>query len=342
MKTSKNLLEEFRSLDGKAQEAILSQLQHEFERGSQIFENSKKELSEIKSHKPCPHCKSENVWKRGTQNSVQMFKCKDCLKWYNENTGSPMYNIKKKHLWQEYLRHMQAGLSIKRIAKVMPISIQTSFDWRHKILSALASKAPLKLGKIVECDEMEIALSNKGEHGLKRKARKRGTDFKRNTADKRVTTVQVVTAVDREGNKYLKAVETKRLSSSQINKAIGKKITKGTLLITDEHPSYKGFVKTKSSIVHKPINAKLLKKSTDKKINLQRVNNTHKQLDDFLDRFNGVSSKYLQNYLNWFTCQKEFNQMANKVKTWCLAILTSTQAYDLFYEFKANAVNIRT
>jgi len=42
MKTSKSLLEEFRSLDGKAQEAILSQLQQGFERGSQIFENSKK------------------------------------------------------------------------------------------------------------------------------------------------------------------------------------------------------------------------------------------------------------------------------------------------------------
>jgi len=243
MKTSKNLLEVFRSLDGATQESVLIQLQQEFESHSQVFENTQKELSDQISHKPCPHCKSTNVWKRGIQNAVQMYKCKDCLKWYNSNTGTSMYNIKKKHLWQEYLRHMQAGLSIKKIAKTMPISIQTSFDWRHKILSALANKLPVKLGKTVECDEMELALSNKGEHGLKRKARKRGTDFKRNTSDKKVTTVQVVTAVDREGNKYLKAVETKRLSSRQINKAIGKKLTKGTLLITDEHPSYKGFAK---------------------------------------------------------------------------------------------------
>jgi len=65
-------------------------------------------------------------------------------------------------------------------------------------------------------------------------------------------------------------------------------------------------------------------------------------LGHFLNRFNGVSSKYLQNYLNWFACQKEFNEMADKIKTWCLAILTSSQAYELFYAFKANAVNIRT
>ena len=72
MKTSKNLIEEFRSLDGKTQEAILSQLQQEFDGGSQIFKNSKKELSEINSHKACPHCKSEMY---GNVGHKILFKC---------------------------------------------------------------------------------------------------------------------------------------------------------------------------------------------------------------------------------------------------------------------------
>ena len=38
----------------------------------------------------------------------------------------------------------------------------------------------------------------------------------------------------------------------------------------------------------------------DSTIHLQKVNNVHAQLRKFLSPFNGVSSKYLQNYLNWY------------------------------------------
>ena len=86
-------------------------------------------------------------------------------------------------------------MPIKKIAKEIGISIPTSFDWRHKILSSLSDFAPQTLSGIVECDELELALSNKGDRHLVRKPRKRGTDFKRNEPSKEVTVVQVVTAV---------------------------------------------------------------------------------------------------------------------------------------------------
>jgi hypothetical protein len=42
---------------------------------------------------------------------------------------------------------------------------------------------PETLSGTVESDEFEIALSNKGQRNLERKARKKGTDFKRNKQD---------------------------------------------------------------------------------------------------------------------------------------------------------------
>jgi len=63
-------------------------------------------------------------------------------------------------------------------------------------------------------------LSNKGSRTLEREPRKRGSDFKRNIDDKDITVVQVVTAVERNGNKYLKAVELKRLSKEEITKVL--------------------------------------------------------------------------------------------------------------------------
>ena len=109
-------------------------------------------------------------------------------KWFSSTTGTPLWDIKKKDKWQSYLNCMQQGMSIKKTAKEIGVCIQTSFDWRHKILSVLNKEVPEKLIGRVECDELELPLSNKGERNLTRKARKRSSDFIRNTKTKEVTT----------------------------------------------------------------------------------------------------------------------------------------------------------
>jgi transposase-like protein len=217
MKSSVEIKKQFQELPGAIQEQLLEELLREFEMRGQVLDNVTKEL-ENKKKKPCPHCQSESVSKRGRQSGVQMYKCQSCSKWYSETTGTPLWDIKIKNKWQSYLRCMQQGMTLKQISVEIGISIQTSFDWRHKILSSLSGFTPQTLSGIVECDELELALSNKGSRNLERKPRKRASDFKRNTSGDEVTVVQVVTAVQRNGEKYLKAVESKRLSSQEITK----------------------------------------------------------------------------------------------------------------------------
>ena len=125
-----------------------------------VLQEAQKSVSEIRKNKPCPHCSSKKVYKRGKQRGVQMYKCNDCKKWYSETTGTPLYDIKLKNKWQSYLNLMEQGVSIKKIAKELEISIQTSFDWRHKILSSLSEFTPTELSEEVECDELELALRN--------------------------------------------------------------------------------------------------------------------------------------------------------------------------------------
>jgi len=62
----------------------------------------------------------------------------------------------------------------------------------------------------------------------------------------------------------------------------------------------------------------------------------------FLGGFNGLSTKYLQNYLNWFAYEKKILQSKQVLKQWVLTGLMSPTAYALFWEFKQNVVNIRT
>jgi transposase-like protein len=342
MKTREEIKKLFAQLSTTLQSELLDDLLQEHELQGKILQDATDEISDRRKKKPCPHCRSIKVYKRGKQNGVQMYQCTECKKWYSETTGTTLYNIKLKSKWQSYLRCMEQGMPIKKIAKELNISIQTSFDWRHKILSALSQYVPESLSSEVECDELELALSNKGSRNLNRPPRKRGNDFKRNQGKEEVTVVQVVTAVERKGNKYLKAVASKRLSKEEITKALGGRLADNTTLITDKHPSYKAFVKENPSIRHKALLAKEHVDKKDKTIHLQKVNNTHSQLRKFLRPFNGVSSKYLQNYLNWFAYADQIRSSKTTLKQWFVTILLLEEAYHLFCLFKQNAVIIRT
>lgn len=340
MEKQKEIKSIFSQLTTEEQTKLLDDLLQEQELKGTIITEAEKAVSERRRKKPCPQCKSENVYKRGRQSGVQMYQCKDCKKWYSETSGTPLYDIKLKNKWQSYLRCMEKGMPIKKIAAELEISIQTSFNWRHKILSSLNDLIPEKLTSEVECDELELALNNKGSKTLDRAPRKRGNDFKRNDGEK-VTVVQVLTAIERKGSKYLRAIESKRLSKAEIEKTLDGKIAEEATLITDKHPSFRAFVKD-NQIKHKTILAKEHIGKADKTIHLQNVNNLHSQLRTFLRPFNGVSSKYLQNYLNWFAYADKLRTGKTTIKQWMITIILSDQAYHLFELFKNNAVIIRT
>jgi len=342
MKTIEELKELFSELPSVSQTQLLDELLADQELKGKILTEAKQKVLSVRKKKPCPYCKSSKVYKRGIQKGTQMYQCRECTKWYSETTGTPLYDIKLKSKWQSYLRCMEKGMSIKDIAKQLGISIQTSFDWRHKILSSLSECSPEKISGEAECDELELAISNKGERNLNRNARKRGNDFKRNGEGEVPTVVQIVTAVERNGAKYLKAVESKRLSKVEIAKVLDDKLTEQTILITDKHPSYKAFAKDHPEIKHKTVLAKDHVNPKDKTVHLQKVNNTHAQLRKFLQPFNGVSTKYLQNYLNWFAYTKQIKSSKKTLRQWFITILLSEGAYELFLLFKQNAVLIRT
>jgi len=342
MNISEEIKNLFIQLSGSSQSELLDSLLQEHELRGEILEDASEDISSRRKNKPCPHCSNLKVQKRGKKRGVQMYNCNNCKRWYSETTGTPLYDIKLKSKWQSYLRCMEQGMPIKKIAKELHISIQTSFDWRHKILSSLEQFVPKTLSEEIECDELELPLNNKGDKNLERKPRKRGSDFKRNTKDKDITVVQVVTAVERKGNKYLKAVESKRLSEEEITKVLEGKLSENATLITDKHPSYRAFAKANPSIKHKRLLAKEHVDKNDKTIHLQKVNNVHSQLRKFLRPFNGVSSKYLQNYLNWYAYRDEIRANKETIKQWFLAMMIADQAYNLFELFKQNAVLIRT
>ena len=341
---SQAIKEQFYELREADQEKILEELMQEKELKGSVQERAEKELKKIRVKKPCPHCGSVAVNKRGCQRGAQMYTCKSCKKWYSDTTGTPLYKIHLREKWQSYMKCMEAGMSIKKIARELGISIQTSFNWRHKILTALSQFSPEQLSGEVECDELELAVNEKGSHSLSRESRKRGSDANRNKSENGNTTVvQVVTAVSRaDKSTFFRVVESKRIKGDDVDKALGKRLENGATLITDKHSAYRTFSKKRSDLCHKTLRSSDRVDKKYKSIHLQNVNNTHSRLRQFLSPFNGVSSKYLQNYLNWFAYAGKMHNHKEIFRQWFISILMADTAYALFQLFKQNAVNIRT
>lgn len=283
----------------------------------------------------CPHCSSDHVRKRGKQSGRQRYICGKCNKSFMSTYGTPLYNIQRKDKWNDYLKLMDQGVSIKKSAKLLGISIQTSFDWRHKILAALQAGLPAQLSGIVECDELLLPESQKGNKNLKRKARKRSSDVQKHKSKK----VSVVMATSRNKGTIASVVDAKKISGKQAAQSLENKLAPKTVLITDENRAYNKVVRENPEIKHKTISSwKNRKKKPQDGVHLQTINNQHKQLRDFLRRFNGVATKYLTNYLNWYIYNQTHKDNLAKLKDTALLIISTSTA--LMYLDKIHDISL--
>jgi hypothetical protein len=192
--------------------------------------------------------------------------------------------------------------SLDKIKEELSINKKTAFDWRHKILSSLEDIDKDSFTGITESDETFILFSEKGKKTLSRKGKKRGGRSKRKGISK--DQVAVIATADRAGQQGWSVAALGRLKKEDIEKSIGERISEKTILCSDSHVSYKGFAIDKS-IEHHAIRADLKQYVKDGIYHVQHVNSMHNRLKKWInEQFWGVSTKYLQQYLNWFRAKE--------------------------------------
>jgi hypothetical protein len=99
--------------------------------------------------------------------------CNGCRKNFSETTGKFWFALKKKDKINKYLYCLLSGYSIRKSAKETEILIQTSFDWRHKLLTSFSSVSVSEFEGIVEGDDLFFPISEKGNRTLERKPKKK-------------------------------------------------------------------------------------------------------------------------------------------------------------------------
>ena len=271
------------------------------------IENNKSKDNEcflkLSNNHHCPYCESNKICKNGSTYSkgvrIQKFKCNNCNKNYTIKTNTIFYYTHKSiEVWQEYIELFSQGLALRKIVEKMDkkINLKTAFYWRHKILKVLTKKDDNdKLGGIIEADETFFEESQKGARKVKgRDARKRGFScYVRNKRSK----VCVLTAIDRNKSSFTKPVGFGGLEKDDVV-LLQRHLVKDSVLITDGNRTYRNLNNVK---------LKSLKfgKAENKVYHLNNINNFHSLLKKFMIRFNGVATKYLDYYVEYFKNVKD-------------------------------------
>jgi transposase-like protein len=264
----------------------------------------------------CPKCCGTDVYGHGKYRGRFRYQCKNCKKTFNDNTGTAISGIKKVGEFQSYLNLLINSVSIRNAAKELDLNIATVFTWRHKLLSALSTKNGSQFVGIVECDDKQLNISEKGNKKLERKSYKRPSDrdTKRGVSNDKMS---MMVATDRANNLTMKVAKRGRLNAKSIDKSIGNQVNKSNILCSDSHKSIISWAKSKGLEHHTFVASKQHIK--DKCFHIQHVNSIDNRFERWQKQFYGVATKYLQNYLNWFVflekVKNNYDKCSELIKT---------------------------
>ena len=253
----------------------------------------------------CPHCRNidpKMIARYGVRQGIQRYRCKACSKMFSSTTGSFLSWTKKNfYTWKSFIKSMMEGHSVRKSATVCKIHRNTAFMWRHKILDALAQyqNSQGRMRGVVEVDDTLFRLSYKGSKPPDRESRQRGTPASKPGTSKEQVCVSC--AVERNGKVFSKVSALGRTTAKVLKTVFRGRISKRSIICTDKDTALAKFVAGKKC-EHVPLNG-----PTDRKgpYHIQNINSYHSRLREFIRRFKGVATKYLDNYLVYFNFMRE-------------------------------------
>jgi transposase-like protein len=282
----------------------------------------------------CPHCGHNKYVKFGFKSNSQRYKCKSCCRSFTEYSGTWMAGIHSKEKLDDYLELMMEEKSLDKIKVALSINKKTAFDWRHKILASLLDTDKDDFTGITESDETFFLNSEKGRTVSDRVSRRRGgTSKTRGISNDQVA---VIVTQDRNSVLDLTVATMGRLKKVDIENAIGGRINpEQTILCSDAHVSYKGFA-IDNKIEHHPLKGVIKQRVKNGVYHIQHVNSTHNRIKKWIEStFWGVSTKYLQQYLNWYRFKEKIKNRNDKLKTFTQKTSEDISAYQKYKEINS-------
>jgi transposase-like protein len=272
----------------------------------------------------CRNCGGEHLVKNGQSKGIKRFKCKSCGTTQSNTANTPLYRLKLKDLWVDFIHLMlteHTPLTLEQISKRLSIDIKTAHSWRHKFLTSLNDVKPLYKGKYVEMDEVYLNFRVKGRLGAEK-----FNQYDHENKAKCVPNNTRIDEIDREKHNSMWMCIHNRMGDFdfvplkiQQKGHVGYKDLldfmkdvdlEDTTVITDANRSLKRFLKDRPEANHLQFKSKDIKKGIliDKVAHNNNINNVMSLYGNWIKTFKGYSTKYEWNYLKWFRFHRLFQK----------------------------------
>lgn len=243
----------------------------------------------------CPHCRSTGVVRCGHADGLQRYKCRTCKRSFNALTGTPLARLRQKGKWLVQAEALREGLTIKQVAAKLQVAPSTAFRWRHRFLALPKIVQAQALGGIAEADQTYFLHSLKGERQIGRKPRRRGGKAGKRGLSKEQ--VPVLVARDRAGATadFILGDDSK----DHVVAALKPILAADAILCTDASGMLAAAAR-QIGIAHRPVNVSAGQRVVAGVYHIQNVNAYDSRLKNWMRRFHGVATQYLDSYLGWF------------------------------------------
>ena len=209
-----------------------------------------------------------------------------------------MARLRHRDKWLSQAQALNAGLSVRKAALNMDVHRTTAFRWRHRFLALPAEQKAQSLQGIAEADETYELHSFKGQRrqllAVQRAPRRRG-----GKATKRgLSAEQVPILVLRDRSGSTTDFVLKRRDKAAVQELLPQALAKDAVLCSDGS-GLLAHAAMGLGFEHQGVNL-----SKGVRIrgawHIQNVNAYHSRWKQWMDRFKGVATSYLENYLGWF------------------------------------------
>jgi transposase-like protein len=243
----------------------------------------------------CPKCSSHSFRKHGYCLGIQRYRCKKCGRSFNETINTALHWIHNKQKMMQYAGTLTQHLSIKKTAERIGISVNTSFTWRHKILSSFMSLDSSPASSPAGACQITMPHSYKG---------------KRNIPEKQAPATRTILVADARGIPCLQLLPEKCtvVKASQILKS--SLSGSASIACRPAHLLRRAAEMTgRATVEQRALRENLVMK----------INSVQTRIERWMERFNGVATKYLQQYWNWFRAETSLSHSADTFVNECFA-----------------------
>lgn len=250
--------------------------------------------SRFASSVACPRCACDHVVRWGGFSGRQRYRCRGCGRTFSDLTSTLFAYSKRLSHWPHYLAQVRHATPLRQAAAETGVHLTTAFRWRHALLDAVRVREPIRMEGRIEYAELSFSYSEKGSRDVAeprpRGMRGRGWEWYQTPR------ADAALLYGRTGVVFGCALAASWRAT--IDSVFQSRLAPGcTILSPDLRLGRVATAARRGGHRHETVRRHA--RGADGLLHLDNVSAYAHRLRRWINRFRGVATRYLDNYLAW-------------------------------------------